>query len=306
MRRGIGVVWRLVHAPIVVCGALVVKGWVHSLVMVHPPISRVRVRIFGESDDSSSTGARARSVARAVCDGSFVAAARVIKADGRTSVFAGEAAGYPVVVKTLALDRVRDRIGSWIGRTRLWRQARGSERVRSCAVPSALTYALVRGVDGSGHRVEALILERVEGPTLLRAASDRSLDPARARILLDRVGQGVGTLHRSGLYNRDHKPSNLIVSACDAGDPLPVLIDTADIRAREPSDALERMLAKLLIEATGTGVSVHAREQVRVARAALASSGQDRDLDDLLRAVRAIVAAHGDPTPKDDPLAFDE
>lgn len=299
-------VWRVRHSPIVVCGTLVVKGWVHSLVMVHPPISRVRVRVFGESDESSSTGARARSVARAVCDGSFVAAARVIKADDRTSVFAGEAAGYPVVVKTLALDRVRDRIGSRIGQTRLWRQARGSERVRSCGVPTAVAYAIVRGINGSGHRVEALILERVEGTTLLRAAAERTLGQRETRVLLDRVGEGVGTLHSSGLYNRDHKPSNLIVSADEAGAPLPVLIDTADIRRRGPADALERMLAKLLIEAMGTGVAVHAREQVRVARAALSWSGRQRELRDLLSAVGSIIAAHGDPTPKDDPLAFDE
>ncbi len=273
--------------------------------MVHPPVSRVRVRVFGESEDSASSGARERSVARSVCNGSFVGAARVIKSDDRASVYAGDAAGYAVVVKTLALDRVRDRLRSRLGLTRLWRQARGSERARAAGVACAAVHAIARGVDESGQRVEALIMQRLEGPTLLRAAAERTLDPRSARRLLDRVGEGVGRLVKAGLYNRDHKPSNLIVAEIDGDGPVPMLIDTADIRRRAPGDALERMLAKLMIEAMGTGVVVHPRERVRVARAALAMFDDQRPLGDVLESASAIIEAHGDPTPKDDPLAFD-
>jgi len=270
--------------------------------MVHPPVSRVRVREFGETEGAGSPGARARSIARAVCDGSFVAAASVIKADGRTSV----AAGYPVVVKTLALDRIRDRLGSIVWSTRLWRQARGAQRVQACGVASACVHALVRGRDATGQRVEALILERVQGPTLLRAAAERTLEPRSANLLLDRVGRDVAALATSGLYNRDHKPSNLIVSSDERGHPIPVLIDTADIRRRTNEAPMDRMLAKLMIEAIGTGVEVTEREQVRVARAAHRGSSQPRTLRELIDSVRAMIESHGDPKPKDNPLAFDE
>lgn len=274
--------------------------------MVHPPVSRVRVREFGDAEGAGSPGARARSIARAVCDGSFVAAASVIKADNRASVFTGDAAGYPVVVKTLALDRLRDRIGSRIGATRLWRQARGAEKVRASGVLSASVYAIVRGRDATGQRVEALIIERVHGPTLLRAIADRTIEPRSMNLLLDRVGQGVGALAAAGIYNRDHKPSNLIVSQDESGEPVPVLIDTADIRRRTTEGFMDRMLAKLMIEAIGTGVEVTVREQVRMARAAHRESSETRTLRELVDSVLGIIESHGDPRPKDNPLAFDE
>lgn len=255
--------------------------------------------------EAGSAGAKARTIARAVCDGSFVAAARVIKSDGRTSVFSADAAGYPVVVKTLALDRLKDRAASATHATRLWRQARGVRRVLGCGVLAAEAYAIARGRDASGHRVEALIIERIEGPTLLRAAAERSLGPRPAALLLDRLGTDIGALAAARVINRDHKPSNLIVATDDSGMPRPVLIDTADIRRRGSREALEMMLAKLLIEAIGTEVAVPVRDQVRIARAALRRAGEAGALRELLDAVRDRVDRHGDPTPKDDPLAFD-
>lgn len=273
--------------------------------MILAPTSRVRVVIPSVSDGTELAGAKARSIARAVCTESFGASARVIKSDDRTTVLAGEAAGYPVVVKALALDRAIDRIRSVVRRTRHWRQARGAAAVASAGLRVCHTHAIVRGTDPSGHRVEALIIERVEGPTLLRLASERSVGSGDDRVLLDRLGEDVGKLVRAGRFNRDHKPSNIIVETQPDGRPVPVLIDTSDIRRARTNRSLDEMLAKLLIEATGTSVQVPTRDRVRIARAALRCSGQRRELRDVLASVERIVDAHGDPTPKDDPLAFD-
>ncbi|MFB3430947.1 MAG: hypothetical protein ABL309_08500 [Phycisphaerales bacterium] len=273
--------------------------------MIMAPTSRVRVVIPSVSDGTELAGAKARSIARAVCAESFGASARVIKSDDRTTVLAGEAAGYPVVVKALALDRAIDRIRSVVRRTRHWRQARGAAAVASAGLRVCHTHAIVRGTDPSGHRVEALIIERVEGPTLLRFASERSVGSGDDRELLDRLGEDVGKLVRAGRFNRDHKPSNIIVETQPDGRPVPVLIDTSDIRRARTNRSLDEMLAKLLIEATGTSVQVRTRDRLRIARVALGCSGQRRELRDVLASVERIVDAHGDPTPKDDPLAFD-
>lgn len=269
--------------------------------MILPPTSRVRIEI----PTGVASASRCRVVAKAVCDERFGVSARVIKSDDRTAVLAGEAAGYGVVVKALALDRLKDRVRAVVRLSRHWRQARGSETVRDAGVDAPPVLAIVRGVDPSGHRVEALIMDRVDGPTLLRAASDRALSSRGQRLLLDRIGFGVGRLARQGVFNRDHKPSNLIVGSDEAGDPLLVLIDCADIRRAATSRALVGMLSKLLIEANGTGVSVSAREQVRVARAARREAEFDLPLGELLAQVRRDVEAHGDPRPKVDPLAFE-
>jgi tRNA A-37 threonylcarbamoyl transferase component Bud32 len=273
--------------------------------MILAPTSRVRVMIPSFAVGTEVAGAKARSIARAVCAESFGASARVIKSDDRTTVLVGEAAGYPVVVKTLALDRAVDRLRSVARLTRHWRQARGAVAVAEAGLRVAKAYAIVRGVDPSGHRVEALVLERIEGPTLLRVASERVLKPDDRRLLLDRVGEGVGKLVRAGRFNRDHKPSNIIVATDEGGRPVPVLIDTSDIRRARGSGSLDEMLAKLLIEALGASITVAPRDQLRVARGALKSSAQRRELRDVLASIEGIIASHGDPTPKDDPLAFD-
>jgi tRNA A-37 threonylcarbamoyl transferase component Bud32 len=229
----------------------------------------------------------------------------VIKADEHTSVLAGDAAGYEVVVKTLALDRVKDRIRAAFRLSRHWRQARGAVLAGAAGVEAAPVLAIVRGVNLAGHRVEAMIMDRVEGPTLLRAASERTLSVSEARALIDEVGRDVGRLARSGLMNRDHKPSNVIVRREPDAGLQPVLIDTADIRRAKPLAALTGMLSKLLIESIGTDVRIDAAHQVRAARAALRESGLNMRLSTLLAAVRQAVDLHGDARPKDDPLAFD-
>ena len=273
--------------------------------MILPPTGRVRVMTPSIPGGAEGAGARARSIARAVCAEPFGASARVIKSDDRSTVLAGEAAGYEVVVKALALDRIVDRLRSLVRSTRHWRQARGATAVARAGLPVAGTHAVMRGVDPSGHRVEALVLERVEGPTLLRVASERALSASDHRLLLDRVGEGVGQLVRAGRFNRDHKPSNIIVASDDDGTPRPTLIDTSDIRHSRGDRSMDAMLAKLLIEAIGTATEVPLKDRVRVARSALASSGQNRTLRAVLESVDRVIEGHGDPTPKDDPLAFD-
>lgn len=269
--------------------------------MILPPTARVRIEVPTERENAS----RCRVIARAVCDERFGASARAIKSDDRSAVLAGEAAGYEVVVKTLALDRAKDRLRAALRLSRHWRQARGSEKVRRAGADACPVLAIARGIDPSGHRVEALIMDRVDGPTLLRAAADRALSPTHQRMLLDRVGAAVGQLARSGIFNRDHKPSNLIVTRDEAGEPMPVLIDCADIRRAANGRALVGMLSKLLIEANGTEVSVGVGEQVRVAQAARREAGLDAPLRELVAQVHRTIEAHGDPRPKVDPLAFD-
>jgi len=199
--------------------------------------------------------------------------------------------------------------------TPLSAEARGAARLTrlgiECARPIAHTLtaqALTKDQAQSERprRYECLLLPYIEGPTLLRALRDNPSDhPALAQA----AGAIAGALARARWFNRDAKPSNFIVAGAEdhAAQPRLVAIDTAAIRrVLRPRAAMERMLASLMLEPSGVGVELPPAFLQAAASAALrALTGADPSpsaIDALAKRVNARIRAHGDPTPRDNPL----
>ncbi|MEQ9616573.1 MAG: hypothetical protein RLN60_00915 [Phycisphaerales bacterium] len=219
--------------------------------------------------------------------------AELLKEDERTSVFGGEASVGPVVVKTMRVDRLKDRASAVLGRTRLMRQWDGWEVLRPHGIESPDCYALVRDGD-----VETLVMRRVWGKTLLRHIEECGSDLVTRRKLCGVVADFLDSLEHPDAFLRDGKPSNLIVS-----DDFQHLwaIDTVDVRrGAKPEDRLKQF-AMLLIEPIGLGHSVAHTDRLRVLRDLFAltvlpiSEEWDTGWKKNWRAVEKIIEAHDDP-----------
>ena len=230
----------------------------------------------------------------------WLARARAIKVEGDCGVWRARIAEREVVVKTWGLGGSggRRRVQSALTLSPAWRHWRAARKLAAQGFSTArpLVIATV-GVDGA--LVEALVLEALEGPTALEALAR----PMEARIeaaVARAVGAQVGRLARAGWYNRDHKPSNLIVTRADGDGGQVAMIDCVGFRRVEPGsdEFLARMLAKLLIEPLGCGLSPRRAMRWRVLREA---AGDDRARR-LWREVERFVADHGDPAPQVNPL----
>lgn len=223
--------------------------------------------------------------------------AEVLKRDGRSSVLGGRIDGLPVVVKCLRLDRAKDALARVFGGTRGLRQWEGAGLLRARGFATAETLVLFRGRDARGRVVETLVMERVEGATLLESVA-RGLRLARS------AGALAGAMARAGVRNRDLKPSNVIVRGADGAL---VQIDTVGVRGDSGAGAGE-MLFRLLVECVGVGVMPSRAERWRAVRAALGPGGAGGRAGErgaaraLWREVALRLARHGDPRPKIDPL----
>lgn len=247
-----------------------------------------------------------------------LAGGEVLKAgDGRGSVFGLGYMGGGVVVKTRVVRGLRDRPAAWAGRTRLLREWRGGETARAVLGADGVVEHLVlwRGRDaGWGREVETLVMRRVDGPTALAAAAGRvpesgwELERGR-RLLARRVGEQAGELARRGVFNRDHKGSNVVARGWP-GDPRPVLIDPAGVRRvgeRGGKAGLRRMLGKLVIECRGVGADPSVGLMRRAYGGAFEPWGGVGVMSRAAHrrcweSVARVVDRHGDATPSDDPL----
>lgn len=182
-------------------------------------------------------------------------------------------------------------------------------------------------------------MERLSGPSVLEilaAARGRHdstrgdaadapqaalLGPRRQLALARELGRQLRRLIGHGRFNRDHKPSNLIVLSADHR-PRVAIIDCVAIlpvsRAGGPGEALQRMLASLYIEPSGVGAPPRRSLILATLHGALgidrpASPGAPRILRShrvdrrrlraLWNSVADRVRSHGDPTPRVDPLS---
>jgi len=228
----------------------------------------------------------AMALVREICSEQWVLGAELVKEDERTSVFSGECAQGPVIVKTMRLDRLKDRASVLVGTTRLIRQWRGWELLDRSGVDSPPCLALVRDGD-----VETLMMRRVEGRTLLDFIV-RQEATAEERVRVGALVAGMlNEMDAANLFNRDTKPDNLIVSP--ALDRLSV-IDTVGVRSSSRPDALARMAATLLIEPLGLGHSVPLTDRMRV----LVRMDSVRDRATFWQKVDRIYAARGVPAAK--------
>lgn len=261
----------------------------------------VRVRVL------RATLADPLRVASLVASETWLDRAEVLKLDRRSTVLAGRIDALPAVVKSLRLDRIKDLLSRLFGTTRGARQWRGAMLLnqRGFAVPEQIVLFRGRGIAS----VETLVMERVEGPTLLEVIAGRapSIDAAAPRLarLAALAGELVAAMSRAGLRNRDLKPSNVIVvpasPAVAAHRPYTLVqIDTVGVEQRTDADRAE-MLFRLLVECVGTGNTP--RRALRWRAALAATDNEPARARVLWRDVEARLRRHGDPTPRVNPLA---
>jgi len=229
----------------------------------------------------------------------------IYKQDRRSIVYAARVLGRDVVVKRHRLtphDRLRLFVGSGRGLGQ-WRGTRLLGRERAARVLMVAASA----------NAEVLVMERVAGLTLLEVLAGRSSHTTRERHRLARmVGEQVARLALAGLRNRDHKPSNIVVSRDG-----PTVVDAVGVRrqrggAAAREDAIVEMGVCLTLEPLGCGCAATSSDQRRVllgAWSALVRAGcgpvmaRGRWAREISRRVRMRVEEHGDPTPRVDPLA---
>ena len=226
---------------------------------------------------------------------------RVLKQSEAGLVVAGTTSvAGAIVVKIRRLPGLKGTLRALLGLTPMARAWRTASRLHAVGIATAQPIALLAGTSGR-ERVEVLVLPEIAGRTLLARLADRDLPEAVERLAAANIADMIAQLARHRLANRDHKPSNIIIS--DTGRP--VLLD-AELRTAPPAEAAARMLASLAIEPSGVGITLPRVPTARVLRlvaSRLADQGVDCSARDLRDAAAAIVNRHGDPTPKANQLA---
>jgi hypothetical protein len=231
------------------------------------------------------------------------ARATPLKLDRDSAVWRAVIAGREVVLKRRRLVGLVDRFKHAFRASRGWRHWRGAEWLAANGFPTARPLALLSerrdGPDPGWH--EWLALEHLPGRTVLEHLRHADLSAreqhALARVLATRISDMVAL----GRFNRDHKPSNLIVTSWRPGssgdEPTVAVIDCVAIHRCRRFDfsKMKRMLASLMIEPIGTACPPRTTLRMR-ALVSIDAAVWWSELD-------AMVRAHGDPVPKIDPFA---
>lgn len=228
--------------------------------------------------------------------------AQTLKMAVGAGVYRSTMLGRPVVVKIRLACGPVERLKLLTRTGRAWRQWRGAEVLARAGVPAAGPLAIAVEPTAAGPR-EWLVLEALPGRTLLAHAADVHagrgvLTPRAQHALASAAGALAGAIDRAGLFNRDLKPSNVIVTSLGTGGGGPVLavVDTVAVRRGR---GLARMLHALAVEPLGVGALPRRGLLMRALHAAEPDKARRHA---LWREVARSLEAHGDPTPVDDPL----
>lgn len=275
--------------------------------MIAPPDARTRIL--------HSVIAKPHALASAIASPESLAGARILKDDRRSTVVRMDhTPAGSVVVKTRLLNRVRDRLDTLLTRTQLERQIRGARTLQRIGVATAEPLLLVRGADrATGAARESLVTRALPGRTLLHLMDDIARGPAQApsfaaqRAVARTLGRQLQRFAAAGLFNRDHKPSNLIVMFNDS-PPEVAVIDTVAIRADRLKDGGLRMLTSLMLEPLGCGCPPPRTMRMRTLIAATTDDAHPHGAPLIARkaawrAVAQAVHEHGDSRPRVNPLA---
>jgi tRNA A-37 threonylcarbamoyl transferase component Bud32 len=245
------------------------------------------------------------------------AKARLLKSESGTTVHHASLLGLDCVIKRWTTTSVLDRIKLAWGMSRAHRHWHGAWWLESHGIGTARPYCIAITRDRR-QTTTWLVMERLPGRTLLECLADTSLSPRAAHQIADAVGTQIGRIIAAGRWNRDHKPSNLLVEQTPEG-PVVRLIDTVAIRRGNTTRHRARMLASLYIEPAGCAIPPRATLVMRAAAAEsrewfkrtvgrdMQPRGHDRKvlrmmLARVLTQAASIVASHGDPTPRTNPL----
>ena len=236
---------------------------------------------------------RGRALAAYVATDAWRAEAKLLKQDGQTSVFRGvDDTSNPIIVKRMVLRGIKHRIASMLARSRLTRQWRGSAMLQAAGIATASPRVLFR--DGG---TETLVLNWVEGPTVAELAAHGGITVRETHAIAAAIGTQALAIARAGIFNRDHKASNLVVHRKQDGTPEIVLIDTVGIR--QGLTAVDLMLAKTMIELIGIGAPPRRTLCMRALKAA-----EPRHTKTAWRAIEQVIAKHGNPTPRVNPVSL--
>ncbi|MDP1663314.1 MAG: hypothetical protein Q8L55_15485 [Phycisphaerales bacterium] len=246
------------------------------------------------------------------CEEGAAGQVQTLKTDGTVSVFAlpGENGAAGLVIKRWELRTLGARLKSAFKWSRAWRHWEGASRLTKAGVRTAACYAIARSKSDDGAALEWLIMDRLPGKTLLQHLADNDLPVQTQHRLAEAAACMIVELIKARLYNRDGKPSNLIVNLTNPQRPDIGIIDCVAIRPMPKGGGKSvDMLAALVIEPLGCRCQPRRALMMRALRSyAVASGNAPRASwrparDSLWRAVEAFVKAHGDPTPKVNPLA---
>ncbi len=223
-------------------------------------------------------------------------AARTLKIDEGTGVWRAGMNGRDVVVKMWEHRTLGARIKLLLRGSRAWRHWRGAAWLEASGFTTARTLALMTEYGPGGPR-QWLVMEFLAGETVLEAIAGGGLGVRREHGLAAALGGQVSDMVARGRFNRDHKPSNLIVTGWAGDEPTVGIIDCVAIRPCRRFDfgAMRRMLASLFIEPLGVGAAPRRTLCMR-ALTAIQAKGWWRELEQMVR-------EHGDPRPRVDPLA---
>jgi hypothetical protein len=242
-------------------------------------------------------------------------AATVLKEDRGSWVRRANLLGRDVVVKCRELNTIGRRFKHAIGMGHGAKHWRGAERLcRANIRTGAMCVSARANVDG--RLCELLVVEFIPGQTVLQLLDDiaRGMGPSvrTQHTIATAVGETIPALLRAGWYNRDHKPSNLVVMPSPDNRVDIAIIDCVGIRKYgwmgiDECEA-EEMLASLVIEPLGCGCSARRALWARTLMGAgweHTESGRPRlrEVREAIECVKAFVEGHGDPRPRVNPLA---
>ena len=250
--------------------------------------------------------------ADALSDPAWRQSAELLKRDDGVSVWRTRMLGHDVVVKCWSLDRLKRRLQVIVGATPARRQWRGAAWLQEHEIPTADPFVIVR-TTLDGRLTECLVMRALIGETVLDHLAGGDLTIRQEHVLARLIGHQIAQITLHNRFNRDHKPSNLIVMRTDNPTPTVAVIDSVAIRrATRSHDHLCSMLADLAIEPTGCGCPPRRTLAMRCVLEALAgmfSDGRPKDKDpatlrnEVWAAVMSVMARRGDLTPRINPLA---
>lgn len=238
--------------------------------------------------------------------------AEVLKRSDSASVIRAMVHSKDVVLKSRVIPGLKGVIQGVFGFSRAERQWRGCEWLASKGIGAPRCLAIMTG-KRDGVRIETLVLEYVPGHTLLWqiARGVISVDPTSpaSRAIAYAVGNDIARLVKAERFNRDHKPSNIIVERTGPPSAALAIVDAVAIVPFKPAkrtEAMARMLASLLIEPRGIGHPVPDAFMSRVvdalAHEVVGAAEAETWARDMHAWATRLVAAHKDPVPTDDPL----
>jgi hypothetical protein len=264
-------------------------------------ITRVKVR-------RSVNGEDAAAWAGALADPSWHAGSLTLKEGDGSWVKRAVLRGREVVIKCRPVFRADDRLKLILRASRGDRQWNGAEWLASHGFATARPLALATG-DVDGMRAELLVTEFIKARSILEHLAARDLSARDEHELCRALARLIAGLIKHGRYNRDGKPSNLLVVRTPQGTLDVATIDTVAIRQTGPAShaRLVAMLASLVIEPIGVGAEPRRSLKARVVKGVVELLGNDRGRRHIERLelwwhVSERVQLHGDPRPRVDPL----